>query len=205
MWTPAWCHWSPSLTSKQAHWEVTTHWHDHQPRPFTSLPKYLPFIAGLPLPHIFMDITYTDCLFTSRSLGHLLSGHASIHWQAPGHSHSSIFQHIPRFYRASNSLHTKSMGMLNICSSSSAIAMASCPYLQIKRHSYTLLPSWQCQRPPAWDYHWILIWGVKHCTLTWASQTHSKVHSSCINASGPYIFSLTQSLISWPSCMICWY
>ena len=67
MWTPAWCHWSPSLTSKQAHQEVATHWNNHQPRPFTSLPKYLPFIAVLPLPHIFMDITYTDCLFTSRS------------------------------------------------------------------------------------------------------------------------------------------
>ena len=47
-------------------------------------------------------------------LGHLLSSHTSIPWQAPGYSHSLIFQHIPRFYRASNSLHTKSIGMLII-------------------------------------------------------------------------------------------
>ena len=137
--------------------------------------------------------------------GHLLSGHASVPWQAPGHSHSSIFQHIPRFYRASNSLHTKSMGMLNIHSSSSAIAMASCPYQWIKRHSCTLLPSWLMPKASSTGLSLDTYTGCTHCTLTWASQAHSKACSGCINASGLYIFNLTWHLISWPSHTICWY
>ena len=140
-----------------------------------------------------------------RVLGHPLSGHTSIPWQAPGHSPNSVFQHIPRFYRTSNSLHMKSVDMLNIHSLSSAIAMASCPYLWIKRHSCTLLPSWLMPKTSSIRLSSDTYMGCMHYTLTWASQTHSKVHSACINASGPYIFSLTQSHVSWPSHTICWY
>ena len=138
-------------------------------------------------------------------LGCLPSGHVPVPWQVPGHLHSSVFQHIPMFYRASNSLHAKSMGMLNIHSSSSAIAMASCPYLQIKRHSCTLLPSWPMPKAFSTGLSLDIYMRYEHCTSTWATWTHSKTHSSCTKASRPYIFSPTQSLISWSSCMTCWY
>ena len=79
------------------------------------------------------------------------------------------------------------------CSSSSVIAMASCPKQQFKRHSCTLLPSWPM--PKAFQHMGLSLdsyTGCECCTSTWASQTHSKAHSGYINASGPYIFSLTQ-------------
>ena len=105
----------------------------------------------------------------------------------------------------SNNLHTRSMGMLSIHSSNSAIAMASCLFLWIKRQFYTLLHSWLMPEASSTGLLLVTYMGCGHYTLTWACQTHSKMPSSCMNVSGPYTFSLTQSLTSWPSHMTCWY
>ena len=106
--------------------------------------------------------------------GSPLSSHAFIPWKVPGHSHSSASQHIPRLYRACNSLHARSTGMLNICFSHSATAMASCPYWQIKRHSCTLLPSWLMLKASSMGLSSATYMGCMHSTSTWACQMHSK-------------------------------
>ena len=151
-----------------------------------------------------MDITYTDCLFTSRSRDICLPAmHPSPGRHLATHTASSFST-----FQGSTGHPTAYMQSLWACSIYVPPGLpllwppaCICGSRDTPILCYLL---GQCQRPSVWDYHWILIWGCEHCTSTWDFQTHSRAHCSCINASGPYIFSLTWSLISWPSCMICW-
>ena len=185
--------------------------HKHDATGFIPLPVDRSSWSSLPC--LSTNSPPTTCLWHCwyriyvhfQVLGTPLSDHATIPRQAHGCSHSSALQHIPRFYMAFNSLHVGSMGMLSICSSSFASATTSCLYLQIRRHYCTLPPSWPMARASSMELLSITYTGYKYYTLTWACQIHSKRLSTCINVFRPYIFSLTQSPISWPSHMICWY
>ena len=106
--------------------------------------------------------------------GSPLSSHTFIPWWVPGHSYSSAFQHIPRFNRACNSPHAMFTGMRNICFSSSATAMVSCLYWQIKRHSCTSLPSWLMLKASSTGLSLATYMGCMCSTSTWDCQTHFK-------------------------------
>ena len=202
MQTPAWCCWSPLHISSHPHQAgcYTTAWPMAQKPFLTWIPAHT---MGLPLHMLWSLLIQT--FFHFQVLGTPCSGWASIPWQASGLLHSSASQHISRWYRVSNNLHTKSMGMLSIHSSNSAIAMASWLFPQIKRHFCTLLHSWLMPEPCSMGLLLATCMGCGHYTLTWVCQTYSNVPFSCINFSGPYTFNLTQSLASWPSHMTCWY
>ena len=80
----------------------------------------------------------------------------------------------------SNSLHVKSMGMLSILSYSSAIAMASCPYPQIRIHYCTLPPSWSMPKDSSTALLLVTYMGCRCYTFTWACWTHSLCMYKCI-------------------------
>ena len=75
--------------------------------------------------------------------------------------------------------------MLNICFSSSATAVASCPYWQITRHSCTSLPSWPMLKASSTGPSSATYMGCMHSTLTWACHIHSKGpqdYTKCLRA-----------------------
>ena len=97
------------------------------------------------------------------------------------------------------------MGMLNICSSSSAITMASLP---IPTDQETLLYFATFLADAKGLQHGTIIgylYGVLALHINMGLLDPLKVQSGCTNASRQYIFSPMQSLISWPSHMTCWY
>ena len=183
--------------------QATTPWHDQWPNP--------PFLHLNTSPHdrspttaYVMVIIDTDCPLLPGPRNSLLWW--SIHpltgiWpltQLCLSAHSKVIQGVQqsthKVYR--HAQHN---------SSNSAIAMASCPFPQIKRHFCTLLHSWLMPKASSMGLLLVTYIGYGCYTSTWACQTHSKVPFSCINISGPYTFSIKQSLAGWSSCMTCWY
>ena len=162
MWTPAWCHWSPSLTSKQAHWEDATHQHHHQPGSFTSQPKYLPFI---------------DCSWPPSAM--YLHGHhlykLSIHFQVLGYlllaTHPPPGRHLathtaPSFSTFQGSTWHPTVYTQSLWACSTHVSPVL-PLLWPPTHTCGSRDTpvlcfllGQCQRPQAQDYHWILIQGA---------------------------------------------
>ena len=90
---------------------------------------------------------------------------------------------------------------------SSAYILPVLPLLQIqiRRHYCPLSPFWLMPKASSTTLLLVTYMGCECYTQTWVCQIHSKALSACINVSRPYICSLTQSLISWPSHMIHWY
>ena len=103
------------------------------------------------------------------------------------------------------SYHIFSGGIILLINCQKNIIQHSYLYLQIRRHYCILPPSWLLLRASSMALLLATYMVCKHYTLTWACQIHSKMLSACINVFRLYIFSLIQSLISWPLCMICWY
>ena len=107
-----------------------------------------------------MDITHTDCLFTSRSQDiHLPAMHLSTDRYLATHTAPSFST-----FEGSTGYPTVNMQSLWACSKYVPPVL---PLLWPPAHTYRSRDTpvlcyllGQHQRPPAQDYHWILIWGV---------------------------------------------
>ena len=202
--TAAWCHWSPLHISSHSHWAgcYTTAWSMGQKLPFfTQIPA---LTMGLPLPQCYSHYWYRSS-FTSRSRELLASA-----------DHPSTGRHLASYmalplctFQGDTGCPTIYMQGLWACSAyiPPILPLLWPPACSCRPRDTSVLcyiPG-QCPQAPSTGLLLVTYMGCRHYTLTWACQTHSKVPSSCINVSGPYMFSLTQSFTSWPSHMTCWY